>query len=84
MGMNALPRSMLTIPCLLVFAAFILNQDKALGTAIYGDFLPAALKDGRIKPAPRADVVGHGVESIQAAVEKLRAGVSGSKVVVTL
>ena len=67
-----------------VIAAFILSQDKALGKAIYGDFLPEALKSGRVKPAPKADVVGHGVEHIQAAVDKLKAGVSGSKVVVTL
>ncbi|KIW72390.1 hypothetical protein PV04_00587 [Phialophora macrospora] len=73
-----------TVDVKMVFAVFILDQDKALGRAIYGDFLPAALKDGRIKPAPRADVVGNGVEHIQAAAVKLRAGVSGSKVVVTL
>ncbi len=69
---------------LAVLAVFILTQDKALGKAIYNDFLPGALKSGRIKPAPKADVVGHGVEFIQTAVDKLKAGVSGSKVVVTL
>ena len=55
-----------------------------MGKEIYSNFLPDALKSGRIKPAPQADVVGHAVEHIQAAVDKLKAGVSGSKVVVTL
>lgn len=63
---------------------FILEQDKDLGKAIYNDFLPGALKSGRIKSAPNADVVGHGVEHVQGAVDKLKAGVSGSKIVVTL
>ncbi|KIW84486.1 hypothetical protein Z517_03736 [Fonsecaea pedrosoi CBS 271.37] len=67
-----------------IFAVSILQQDKALGKAIYADFLPRALEQGLIKPAPPSDVVGHGVEHIQGALEKLRAGVSGSKVVVTL
>ncbi|KIX95905.1 uncharacterized protein Z520_08160 [Fonsecaea multimorphosa CBS 102226] len=67
-----------------IYAVTILQQDKALGKAIYGEFLPRALEQGTIKPAPSSDVVGHGVEHIQGAVEKLRAGVSGSKVVVTL
>ncbi|OCT46726.1 Zinc-binding alcohol dehydrogenase domain-containing protein cipB [Cladophialophora carrionii] len=80
----ATPDMPATVNARMIFAAFILSQDKALGREIYGDFLPAALNDGRIKPAPSADVVGHGVEHIQAAVDKLRAGVSGSKVVVTL
>ncbi|KIW96644.1 uncharacterized protein Z519_02035 [Cladophialophora bantiana CBS 173.52] len=67
-----------------IYAVSILQQDKALGKAIYGDFLPRALEQGLIKPAPPSDVIDHGVEHIQAAVDKLRAGVSGSKVVVTL
>ncbi|KAJ9605064.1 hypothetical protein H2200_010454 [Cladophialophora chaetospira] len=73
-----------TVNVNMIIAVFILTQDKALGKAIYNDFLPDALKSGRIKPAPTADVVGHGVEHIQAAVDKLKAGVSGSKIVVTL
>ena len=67
-----------------VDAVFILTKDKDLGKAIYNDFLPVALKSGRIKPAPKANVVGNGVEHIQAAVDKLKAGVSASKVVVTI
>jgi hypothetical protein len=59
-------------------------QDKALGNAIYHDFLPAALKSGQIRPLPKPEVVGNGVESIQAALDKQRAGVSAVKIVVTL
>lgn len=58
--------------------------DDAIGPAIYKDFLPMALKTGQIKPRPKAVVVGHGLEVIQGAVNKLRKGVSASKLVVTL
>jgi len=67
-----------------VEAVDILNQDKELGKAIYGEFLPEALKNGQIKPAPKAEIVGHGIEHVQTAVDKLKAGVSGTKLVVTL
>jgi hypothetical protein len=67
-----------------VIAAFEASQDQALGKAIYNDFLPGALESGSIKSAPRAEIVGHGVESIQKAVDILRDGVSGMKIVVTL
>ena len=67
-----------------VIAAFILSHHKILGKQIYNDFLPGALRDGRIKPAPKADVVGHGIDKIEGAGRKLKAGVSASKVVVRL
>ncbi|KAK5195186.1 hypothetical protein LTR99_002572 [Exophiala xenobiotica] len=73
-----------TVTAKSVFAIVLLMQDKALGNAIYHDFLPAALKSGQIKPLPKPEVVGNGVESIQAALDKQRAGVSAVKIVVTL
>ncbi len=65
-------------------AGMILTQEKQLGEAIYHEFLPSALKTGQIKPAPRPDVVGHGLEYLQTALDRSRAGVSASKLVVTL
>jgi len=67
-----------------ILAALILTQEKQLGEAIYHDFLPSALINGQIRPAPKPDVVGHGLEYVQPALDRSRAGVSASKVVVTL
>ena len=55
-----------------------------VSTAIYRDFLPAALAHGRYVAAPRPTVVGTGVEDLQKALDIQRTGVSAAKVVVTL
>jgi hypothetical protein len=52
--------------------------------AVYQDFLPDALASGRYIAAPPPLVVGKGLESIQAAIDVQRQGVSAQKVVVTL
>lgn len=56
----------------------------AVGPAIYRDFLPAALQQRRFRPAPSPFVAGHGLGEIPAALDLLRAGVSASKIVVTV
>jgi NADPH:quinone reductase-like Zn-dependent oxidoreductase len=55
-----------------------------VGPAIWRTFLPSALADGRFKAAPAPIVVGHGLESIPAALGRLSAGVRAGKIVVTL
>ena len=55
-----------------------------VGPAIYRDFLPAALADGRYVAAPKPKVVGSGLDQIQRAMDLHREGVSAAKVVVTL
>ncbi|WP_205704726.1 zinc-binding alcohol dehydrogenase family protein [Kineococcus indalonis] len=55
-----------------------------VGPAVFARFLPAALAEGRYRPAPPADVVGHGLAAVPAALRRLRAGVSARKLVVTL
>ncbi|MGD0719423.1 MAG: zinc-binding alcohol dehydrogenase family protein [Roseiarcus sp.] len=55
-----------------------------VGGLIYRDFLPEALADGRYLAAPDPLVVGHGLGRIEAALERLRKGVSATKVVVSL
>ncbi len=59
-------------------------KDNDIGKAIYADFLPDALMDGRFRAEPEALVIGDGLESIPAALQRLGQGVSARKVVVTL
>ena len=59
-------------------------KDNEIGPAIYAGFLPAALAAGRYLPAPEPLVLGHGLQHIPAAVQRLQEGVSAQKVVVTL
>jgi hypothetical protein len=58
--------------------------DNEVGPMIYRDFLPAALASGQFRPAPAPHVVGVGLDSIQAAFDAQRQGVSASKIVVSL
>lgn len=55
-----------------------------VSTAIYRDFLPSALADGRYVAAPAPSVVGHGVHEFQHAMDVQSQGVSAAKIVVTL
>ena len=65
-----------------VFGSSLVHSD--VGRAVYADFLPRALEQGRFVAAPTAQVVGSGLGSIQAALDLQRKGVSAKKVVVTL
>lgn len=55
-----------------------------VGPMIFETFLPAALAEGRYVTAPTAEVCGHGLAAIPAALERQRRGVSATKLVVTL
>lgn len=55
-----------------------------VGSAIYRDFLPDALAEGRYIAAPKPSVVGHVVHEIQRAMDAQLKGVSAAKVVLTL
>lgn len=59
-------------------------KDDEIGDMIYCGFLPEALANQSYCPAPLARVVGHGLDALQGALETLKAGVSGEKIVVTL
>jgi NADPH:quinone reductase-like Zn-dependent oxidoreductase len=65
-----------------VFASTI--KDTGIAEAVFGDFLPEALSRGMYTPAPQAEVVGAGLESLQKGLDILRKGVSAKKLVVTL
>lgn len=55
-----------------------------VSAAIYRDFLPAALAEGRYAAVPKPSVVGHGLQDIQHAMDLQRKGVSATKIVVSL
>ena len=58
--------------------------ENGVGKAIYADFLPEALAKGTFIPSPEPLVVGQGLESIQAACDIQKKGVSARKIVVRL
>jgi hypothetical protein len=58
--------------------------DNEVGPAIYRDYLGPVLAEGRFRPAPPPQVVGHGLAAIQTAFDIQRRGVSAAKVVVAL
>jgi hypothetical protein len=55
-----------------------------VGPMIFEAFLPAALAEGRFVAAPSPTVVGAGLPTIPAALERQHRGVSAAKLVVTL
>ncbi|KAF6220713.1 hypothetical protein HO133_003146 [Letharia lupina] len=65
-----------------IFGSTLLYNE--VGKAVYEDFLPQALADGKYVAAPDPQVVGKGLEHIQAGFDLQRKGVSAKKVVVSL
>jgi NADPH:quinone reductase-like Zn-dependent oxidoreductase len=53
-----------------------------VGPAIFQRFLPAALTDGRFRPAPDPSLFGVGLQQVPGALDALRRGVSATKIVV--
>lgn len=51
---------------------------------VYRDFVTPALRSGKLQCLPPPTIVGKGLEYIQEALEKSKAGVSGTKLVVEL
>ncbi|KAF2166976.1 hypothetical protein M409DRAFT_54734 [Zasmidium cellare ATCC 36951] len=66
---------------------FVVDQAAYHGTVgkyLWQDFLPAALADGTFRHKPDPEIIGHGLENVQKAVDLLSKGVSAKKLVVTL
>ncbi|KAF4335578.1 oxidoreductase zinc-binding dehydrogenase family superfamily [Fusarium beomiforme] len=61
-----------------------LATDKELASWVFNDYISDALASGSFVPAPEVKVVGHGLESLQGALDTLDAGVSAKKIVVTM
>ncbi|BEP14109.1 hypothetical protein acdb102_24200 [Acidothermaceae bacterium B102] len=65
-----------------IFGSTLKNNE--VSKAIYEDFLPSALAEGRYVAAPSPSVVGHGLADLQHALDLQRKGVSAANVVVSL
>ncbi|KAG8165299.1 hypothetical protein KVR01_005574 [Diaporthe batatas] len=52
--------------------------------AVWGEYVPAALRAGTLVPRPRELVVGKGLYFVQRGLDANKAGVSAAKVVITL
>ncbi|KAJ4259739.1 hypothetical protein NW762_007670 [Fusarium torreyae] len=61
-----------------------LATDKKLSSWAFNDFISDKLASGDFVPAPEPNVVSHGLETLQTALETLDAGVSAKKIVVTV
>jgi NADPH:quinone reductase-like Zn-dependent oxidoreductase len=59
-------------------------KDNEVGPAIYNQFLPAALTSGAYRAEPVATVVGDGLASIPLALDRLKKGISATKLVVRI
>ncbi|RKL45659.1 hypothetical protein BFJ72_g3204 [Fusarium proliferatum] len=65
-----------------ILSTSIINTPVA--KAVFGDYIPAALEQGKFKAVPEAEVVGKGLEAVQLGINTLAKGVSAKKIVVTL
>lgn len=65
-----------------IFGSSLINND--VSRAIYADFLPLALAEGRYVAAPDPLVTGTGLETVQAGLDRQRQGLSAAKVVIAL
>ncbi|GAA0998516.1 zinc-binding alcohol dehydrogenase family protein [Subtercola frigoramans] len=59
-------------------------KDTPVGPAVWNDFLPDALASGTYSTSPSAVIVGHGLEAVPQALDRLRQGARAQKFVVTL
>ena len=59
-------------------------EDGIVAKRVWGGFVPAALEEGSLKPAPREWIAGEALEDVQGAMDLQKRGVSARKVVVTL
>lgn len=67
-----------------VFAGLLATSEAELGQWLFNKYLPGALADGQIKPALAPQVVVGGLAWAQKAVDVLKHGVSGKKIVFNL
>ena len=67
-----------------MFAPNIILHEKEVAEAVWHDFIPQALVDGRLKCKPDPMVIKGGLEAIQHALDVQKHGVSAAKVVVEI
>lgn len=51
---------------------------------IVHNWMAKALADGTLQPTPNPEIVGEGLDAIQAGIDRVRKGVSATKVVIKL
>ncbi|BCR91313.1 zinc-binding alcohol dehydrogenase family protein [Aspergillus chevalieri] len=61
-----------------------LSNNKEIVEAVWGKFVPVALKNGSLKPVPEPLVIGKGLEKIPEGIALCQQGISAGKVVVDL
>lgn len=66
------------------FVYAISIKDNEVGGAVYNDYLPQALAEGKFVAAPAPRVVGKGLEAVQTGIDEWGKGVSAEKIVVSL
>lgn len=59
-------------------------MDNEVSHVLFEDFLPQALETGQYRAVPEPLVAGHGLATIQQAIDLSKRGVSAQKLVVTL
>lgn len=60
------------------------NSETEVGSHIWRGYLENALAEGKLLYMPKAEVVGHGLEDVQKAIDLLAGGVSARKVVLSM
>ncbi|KAJ4253324.1 hypothetical protein NW762_010479 [Fusarium torreyae] len=67
-----------------ISSSIIDNQEPNVAKEIWGEYVPAALASGKLVPEPKPLVTGHGLSDVQEGLDKQKAGVSASKIVIEL
>ncbi|KAF2657225.1 GroES-like protein [Lophiostoma macrostomum CBS 122681] len=67
-----------------VFAPSVATQDRYVGEAVWEQYVPKALEEGKLKAKPDPIVIKSGLEKVQEGIDKCKQGVSFAKVVVEL
>lgn len=67
-----------------VFAVTVVTDDKYVGDAVWGKWVPEALESGALKALPPPVVIKGGLESVQKGYDAQKKGVSFGKIVIEL
>lgn len=70
------------VPAKMLFALTIIKND--VSKAVWIDYLPGALKQGKLLPKPDPLIAGRGLAEVQKAVDRHAEGVSAAKIVCTI
>ena len=66
------------------FAMQVVSDQKEVGLWMFGEWLSKSLNDGTFVPTPAIKKVDGGIEGVQKALDLLKGGVSGEKLVLSL